>query len=160
MEEPINNSALDLEVSGNNESVNKTEKAAKPFTNGIDSNLDEPNWNNDTVATEIDLYMLSTITAYTNIDSLYGLPFTSQYDSNWGMKEFQQTGYGATVPELSDNLISMNDVDVLDKTLFTSDAYVNALSYLIFLERKRMDAVKMRGCVNGRSQQECISKDE
>ena len=51
------------------------------------------------------------------------------------MKEFEQAGYNATVSELSSNLIGMDAVDMLDKTQITSDVYVNALSYLMFLKR-------------------------
>ena len=59
--------------------------------------------------------MLSAITTYNNIDSLHGLRSTPQYGFNWGMKEFEQAGYDATVSKLSDNLIGMNAVDMLDK---------------------------------------------
>ena len=76
------------------------------------------------------------------------------------MKEFEQAGYNATVSELSNNLIGMNAVDMLDKTRITSDIYVNTLSYLMFLKRKRTGAVKARGCTNGRPQQEFISKED
>ena len=76
------------------------------------------------------------------------------------MKEFEQTGYDATVFELSDNLIGMNIGDMLDKKRITSDVYMHALSYLMFLKRKRTGAVKARGCANGRPQQEFISKEE
>ena len=54
----------------------------------------------------------------------------------------------------------MNTVDMLGKTRITSDVYVNALSYLMFLKRKRTGAVKARGCADGRSQREFISKEE
>ena len=76
------------------------------------------------------------------------------------MKEFEQAGYNATVSVLSDNLIGMNAVDMLDKIRITSDLYVNALSYLMFPKKKRTGAVKARGCADGRPQQEFISKDE
>ena len=106
--------------------------------------------------------MLSAITTYNNIDGLHGLHSTpqAQYGFNQGMKEFEQAGYNATVSELSDNLISMNAVDMLDKTRITSNVYVNALSYLMFLKRKRTGAVKARGCAYGRPQQEFILKEE
>ena len=53
------------------------------------------------------------------------------------MKEFGKEGYKATVSELSDNLVGMDAVDMLDKSWVTSDVYANALSYLMFLKRKR-----------------------
>ena len=76
------------------------------------------------------------------------------------MKEFEQAEYNTTVFKLRDNLIGMNAVDILDKTRIVSDVYVNALSYLMFLKRKRAGEVKARGCADGTPQQEFISKDE
>ena len=66
------------------------------------------------------------------------------------MKEFGQTEYDATVSELSDNLIGMDAVDMLDKSRITSDVYMNALSYLMFLKRKKTDIVKARVCADDR----------
>ena len=37
---------------------------------------------------------------------------------------------------------------------------INALTYLMFLKRKRTGKVKARGCANGRSQREYIRKEE
>ena len=54
----------------------------------------------------------------------------------------------------------MNAMGMLDKTQITSDLYMNALSYLMFLKRKRTGTVKARGCANGRPQREFISKEE
>ena len=76
------------------------------------------------------------------------------------MKEFGQAGYNATVSELSDNLIGMDAVEMLDKSRITSDVFVNALSYLMFLKRKRTNVVKARGGADGRPQREFISKEE
>ena len=109
---------------------------------------------------ETDLYMLSVMTMYNNIDGLHGLRSTQHYEFNRGMKEFEETGYNATASELSDNFIGMDAVDMLDKTQITSDMYVNALNYLMFLKRKRTNVVKARGCANGRPQREFIFKDE
>ena len=49
---------------------------------------------------------------------------------------------------------------MLDKKQITIDVYINTLSYLMFLKRKRTGAVKVRGCVNSRPQWEFISKKE
>ena len=100
--------------------------------------------------------MLSAITTYNSVDGLHGLRSTPQYGFNQGMKEFEQVGYNATVSKLSNNLISIDAVDMLDKTQITSDKYVNVLSYLMFLKKKRTGAVKARGCDDGRPQQEFI----
>ena len=76
------------------------------------------------------------------------------------MKEFGQAGYDASMSELSDNLIGMDAVEMLGKSRITSDVFMNALSYLMFLKRKRSNVVKARGCANGQPQQEFISKEE
>ena len=65
------------------------------------------------------------------------------------MKEFGQARYNATVSELSDNFIGMDAVEMLDKSRITSDVFMNALSYFMFLKRKKTDFVKARGCVDG-----------
>ena len=76
------------------------------------------------------------------------------------MKEFGQARYDATVSELSDNLIGIDVVKMLDKSRITSYVFMNALSYLMFLKRKRTDVVKARGCADGRPEREFISKEE
>ena len=107
----------------NDESVDETEKQAKPRLNEIDSTLDGLYWSNETVGTKTELYMLSTNTTYNNIDVLYSLRSTPQYGFNRGMNEFGQEGYNATVSELSNNLIGMDAVEMLDKSRITSDVY-------------------------------------
>ena len=62
------------------------------------------------------------------------------------MSEFGKVGC-ATVSELSNNLIGMNAVKVLNKKQITIDVCINALSYLMFLKRKRTSDIKARGCV-------------
>ena len=49
---------------------------------------------------------------------------------------------------------------MLKRSEVTMDIYTNALSYLMFLERKRSGKIKARGCANGRPQREFISKEE
>ena len=94
--------------------------------------------------------MLSSVTIYSNKDRFHGLRLTPQYSFNWGMKELKQAEYDATVSKLSNNLISMNPVDMLNKTPITSYVCVNKLSYLKFLKRKRIGTVKAIGYVNSR----------
>ena len=93
--------------------------------------------------------MLSAITTYNNIDGLYGLRSTPQCGFNRGMKKFGQEGYDVAVSELTDNLIGMDAVDMIDKSRITIDLYMNALSYLMFLKKKRTDIVKTTGYADG-----------
>ena len=44
------------------------------------------------------------------------------------MKEFGKEGYKATVSKLSNNLIGIDTVEMLEKLRVTSDVYANALS--------------------------------
>ena len=89
-----------------------------------------------------------------------GLRSTPQYRFSRGISEFKEEGYDATVSKLSDNLICMNAGDILDKKQITKNICINALSYLMFLKRKRAGDVKARGCADGRPQREYISKEE
>ena len=124
------------------------------------ANFDGPYWANGTIGSKPELYVLSTITTYNNIDGLHGLRSTPQYGFNSGMKEFGQAGYNATMSELSNNLMSMDAVEMLDKSHITSDVFLNALSYLMFLKRKRSNIVKARVCADRQPQQEFILKKE
>ena len=92
------------------------------------------------------------------MDGLHGLRSTPQYGFNRGMSEYGKAGYDATVSELSNNLIGMNAVKILNTKQITSDVCINALSYLMFLKRKRTSDIKARGCADGRPQLEYISK--
>ena len=118
---------------------------------------DGPAWVNGTVTTEAYQYVLSTITSYSNIEAMKSTP---QYEFNRGMKEFGELWYEATRAELDDNLIGMDAVKMLSKKDITSDIYYNALSYLMFLKRKRNGKIKARGCADGRPQREFIFKEE
>ena len=118
---------------------------------------DVPYWNNGTIATDAESYMLSVITTYSTMDRLHGLQLTPQYGFVREMKEFEQVGYDATVSKLNDNLIVMNAVGMLDKKKIMSDVYINALSYLLFLKRMRTGDVKARMCADSRPQQKSIS---
>ena len=89
-----------------------------------------------------------------------GLWSTPQYGFIRGISAFGKAGYDATVSELSDNLIGMNAVKMLNKKQITSDVCINALSYLMFLKRKRTSDIKARGCADGQPQREFILKEE
>ena len=85
---------------------------------------------------------------------------TLQYDFSKGMTKFKQEGYDATIPELGDNLIGINIVDILDREQITKDVCINALSYFMFLKRKIIGDVKVKVCPYGRPQSEYILKEE
>ena len=74
----------------NDESAEETEEEAKLGANELNSiiedtkNLDGPYWCNRTLGSKTDLYMLSAITTYNNIDGLHGLRSTPQYGFNRG----------------------------------------------------------------------------
>ena len=55
--------------------------------------------------------MFSVIAMYSNMD---GLQSTPKYGFIIGMTEFKQKGYNTTVSELSDNLIGIYAVNMLD----------------------------------------------
>ena len=69
-------------------------------------------------------------------------------------------GYNATKKELDKNLIDKNVMDMLPAGSITNDMVKMLLTYLMFLKRKRCGKIKARGCVDGRSQREYITKLE
>ena len=73
---------------------------------------------------------------------------------------FGVAGYEATKVELDENLIGRDVVQMLPQKEVTSDIRKTALSYLMFLKRKRNGKVKARGCADGRPQREYITKEE
>jgi hypothetical protein len=62
--------------------------------------------------------------------------------------------------ELDDNLIRMGAVRMLKPSEVNKEVWCDALSYLMFLKRKRDGTFKARGCADGRPQREYISKDD
>ena len=70
------------------------------------------------------------------------------------------SGIDATRNELADNLIGMNAIEMIPRRQLSIPRRMGALSYLMFLKRKRDGTIKARGCVDGRPQREYISKDE
>ena len=79
---------------------------------GFDSNFGEaPYWRDGTIVTDIE-NMLSVIATFSNMD---GLRSTPQYGFSKGISQFKEEGYDATISKLSNNLIGMNAVDMLDK---------------------------------------------
>ena len=61
----------------------------------------------------------------------------TQFISFFNIKIFGDSGYQATVKELRDNLIERGCIDVLTEKETTWDMQKGALSYLMFLKRKR-----------------------
>jgi hypothetical protein len=102
-------------------------------------------------------YVLNTIASFTNFEPSKSTP---QYAFNRGMKEFEELGFDATMKELDDNLIGMGAVRMLKPNEVNKEVWCDALSYLMFLKRKRDGTVKTRGCADGRPQREYISKDD
>ena len=85
---------------------------------------------------------------------------TQQYGFAKGMKVFKDKGYAVTVKELGKNLIGKNVINILPARSITHDMMKISLSYFVFLKRKKNGLVKTRGCVDGRPQQEFITKIE
>ena len=69
-------------------------------------------------------------------------------------------GYEATINELDKNLIGNNVMDMLPARSITHDMMKISLAYLMFLNRKRCGKIKARGCADGRSQREYVTKLE
>ena len=85
---------------------------------------------------------------------------TSQYRFHKGMKGFADEGREATKQELYENLLGMKAVTMIGPCDLDEDLCINALTYLMFLKRKRTGKVKARGCADGRPQQDYIDSKE
>ena len=85
---------------------------------------------------------------------------TPMYGLRKGLQIFGDSGYESTVKELRDNLIGRGCIDVLTEKETNWDMRKEALSYLMFLKRKRCGKLKARGCADGRPQREYITKEE
>ena len=156
---PVDDSTSNYYLGVDDESVNGESTGANVPFYRLDLDFEDASyWNNGTVVTSTELYMLSVIATYSNMDGLNGLWSTPQYGFSRGMKEFGQVGYAAAISKLSNNLIDMNAVDMLDKKQITSDVYINALSYLRFLKGNMTSDVKARVCADGRLQREFTSR--
>ena len=97
---PVSYDTSNSEV--NDKSTLGEEGVNVPFY-GLDSDFgDAPYWNNGTIITNSESYILSVIATFSNVDGLHRLRSTPQYRFSRGMKEFGKAGYDATVSELSD----------------------------------------------------------
>ena len=67
---------------------------------------------------------------------------------------------GSNRSELNENLLGMDAVHMLDPKYLNRDLAKKALPYLMFLKRKQSSKIKARGCADGRSQRDFISKKE
>ena len=76
---------------------------------------------------------------------------TTQYGVS-RFKNFKEERYKVTVSELNDNLMGLNTVKLLDKKEIPKDVGSNALSYLMFLKKKRSGNIKAYRCADGRPQ--------
>jgi hypothetical protein len=114
----------------------------------LDNGLDGKYWTG---------YCLSVIKGYGNLEATLSTP---QYGFKKGLTMFGESGYNATVKELDENLIGRDVIQMLDPKSVTYDMFQMSLSYLMFLKRKRCGTIKARGCADGRSQQDYITKDE
>ena len=85
---------------------------------------------------------------------------TLQYGFRKGLKIFGDEGYNAAVSELRDNLLGRDCVRMLKGKEITPTVWKKALSYLMFLKRKRNGKINGQGCADGRPQREYISKEE
>jgi hypothetical protein len=115
--------------------------------------LDGDYWNRKGEAN----YCLSIIKGFGNLEATLSTP---QYGFKKGLSIFGGPGYDATIKELDENLIGRDVIQMLQPQSVTYEMFQMSLSYLMFLKRKRCGKIKARGCADGRSQREYITKDE
>ena len=84
---------------------------------------------------------------YQNIDATLS---TKQYGMKAGLKVFGEPGMAAVASEIRDNLHGRGVIEPVKKEQVTYKIRRMALSYLMFLKRKRCGKIKARGCADGR----------
>jgi hypothetical protein len=124
------------------------EAEVEPLAKKPDDGLDGKYWTG---------YCMSVIKGYGNLEATL---LTPQYGSKKGLAMFGEAGYDTTVKELDENLIGRDVIQMLDPKSVTYDMFQMPLSYLMFLKRKRCGLIKARGCADGRSQCDYITKAE
>ena len=92
-------------------------------------------------------------------NSMEALLVTPQYGIRKGLKIFGKDGSAAVLKELK-QLHELQVISPIHPRTLSKEEIYRALPYLMFLKRKRCGRVKGRGCADGRSQRESISKDE
>ena len=85
---------------------------------------------------------------------------TPQYGFRKGLEIFGDDGKEAAMKELKDNLVGRGCLKFLKPHEVNGTIRKQALSYLMFLKRKRCGKLKGRGCADGRPQREYITKEE
>ena len=98
----------------------------------------------------------AAVEKYNNLEASLVTP---QYGVKQGLRLFQQKGTEAILKELK-QLDDLNVISPIHPWDMTRDDIKRALPYLMFLKRKRCGKIKARGCADGRSQREFISRDE
>lgn len=88
------------------------------------------------------------------------LVYQKQYGVTAGLKIFGEDGYDAPASEIRNSLHGRGVIDPVRCNKVTHDIRKASLPYLMFLKRKRCGKTKGRGCVDGRKQQEFISREE
>jgi hypothetical protein len=83
----------------------------------------------------------------------------TQYNLRQGIKKFGDSGKAAVLVELQ-QLYDRNVMEPVMKSDLTPTERKGALWYLMFLKEKRCGKIKGRGCADGRSQHEYMSKEE
>jgi hypothetical protein len=143
----------DTDRNGGISDVDEESSAAEEEAPKKKGGLDGEYWNREGEAN----YCLSIIRGYGNLEATLSTP---QYGFKKGLTIFGGPGYDATVKELDENLIGRDVIQMLQPRSVTYDMFSMSLSYLMFLKRKRCGKIKARGCADGRSQREYITKAE
>ena len=102
------------------------------------------------------MFIATAIAKYHNIDASL---VTRQYGVEAGLKIFGTLGVEAVLTELK----QLHDREVISPVRIrdmTEEEIKKALPYLVFLKQKQCGKVKGRGCADGRSQREFISKED
>jgi len=134
------------------------------------ANLDDFVWNDrNDASSNVDRFVLSAMQSYynseptpdvANIEGSHASKATPQFGFRKGMKLFGIEGWEATKKEINENLLGMDAVKMILYKDLDRKLQKEALSYLMFLKRKRTGVVKSRGVADGRPGRAIYEKGE
>ena len=128
----------------------------------IESTLDGNHWKDQVVGAMInnDDDEIDKVKAMEEYFTMEASKSTPQYGFRKGLEIFGEDGKQAAMNELKNNLVGRGCLNMLHPHEVTPSIQKKALSYLMFLKRKRCGKIKGRGCADGRPQREYITKEE
>jgi len=102
---------------------------------------------------------IATEMSHSTADEFVMEMLCTQYGMNQELNLFQDEGEETVVKELQ-QMHDLKVVEGMEPSTISPEMRKKALSYLMFLNRKKSGTVKGRGCADGRKQKEYVKKED